>query len=69
MTIETKYNIGNYVYFLGNGCIARSFITSIETLTTDKSSPSIVKYHLAEAPTAMSEFLLFESKEDLIKSL
>jgi hypothetical protein len=70
MQVTTIYNIDNYVWFIGNGCLAKSKITSIEIhiVSKDATHPDI-KYHIEELPNPMREHMIFETKEALIQSL
>lgn len=69
MTINTKFNIDNYVWFLGNGCLAKKRILSIEAHVVSKTGAPDIKYHIEEVPQPMREHMIFESKEALLQSL
>lgn len=69
MQVETKFNIDNYVWFLGNGCIARKRILSISINIYSKEGNPSVKYDIEDTQNPMSEHVVFETKEDLLQSL
>ena len=71
MTIETKYNIGDEVWFIWENRAQRALIKGIKHITAD---PEIsVTYELDkmwyDAPLLFREFALFPTKEELLKSL
>ena len=69
MTIETKFNIDNYVWFLGNGCVAKKRIIAIEAHVISKTGNPDIKYHIDELPNPMREHMIFDTKEALLQSL
>ena len=64
MTIETKYNIGDKVWFHFCGQIESGIIACIEIY-----SPYKVFYRMKENCVAFMEYDLFPTKEELLKSL
>lgn len=67
MTFNTKYSIGDKVWFLGNGFIAEDIITGISTDTRENGVTSVIYYF--QNHECKHETSLFESKEALIQSL
>lgn len=63
MTIETKYNIGDRVWFLFQGKVQSGYIISI-TIYRD-----YVVYNMRTNCLSFKESLLFPTKEELLKSL
>lgn len=64
MTIKTKYNIGDEVWFRFCGQIESGIIASIEIY-----SPCEIFYRMKVNCVAFMEYDLFPTKEELIKSL
>lgn len=69
MQVETKFNIDNYVWFLGNGCVAKKRILSIDIKILSKTGEPDIKYHIEDLPNPMRENMIFETKEALLQSL
>ena len=69
MVIETKFDIDNNVWFVGNGSIGCGRIVGIEISVISIKGPHTVKYNVFELPNSMYDFQLFETKEALIQSL
>lgn len=75
MTIETKYNIGDEVWWLTNDCkspikcsnVARINITIYESQTS--VFYVLENWHPYDGYTFLSEKCLFPTKEELLKSL
>lgn len=63
MTIETKYNIGDKVWFMFQGQVQSGYIASI-TIYRD-----CVIYNMRANCLSFKELLLFPTKEELIKSV
>lgn len=69
MQIQTRFDIDDNVWFLGNGCVARKRITGIEIHIISKQGTPDIKYHIESLPHPMKESMIFDTKEELIKSL
>lgn len=73
MTIETKYNIGNEVWFMHDNSVKSARIIKIEAvIEKDMNSAGIHKttlYHLFDYHKSYRESQLFPTKEELLKSL
>jgi hypothetical protein len=71
MTIETKYNIGDEVYYKRFGEIYKLRITGVKVI--EKAPISSVEYYVVEDNDSISmliaEQLLSPTKEELLKSL
>lgn len=63
MTIETKYNIGDEVWFMFQGKVQSGYIVSI-TIYGD-----CIIYNMRAYCLSFKESLLFPTKEELLKSL
>lgn len=73
MTIETKYNIGERVYFMHNNKVDNACISDIDVLIRYdrnhiRSNPDVSIYYYIDS-RKYSELNLFPTKEELIKSL
>lgn len=73
MTIETRYNIGDKVWFMYNNSVKCELIIKINALIEkDMNSTNIhitILYHLYDYDTSYIESKLFPTKEELLKSL
>lgn len=73
MTIETRYNIGDKVWFMYNNSVKCEPIIKINALIEkDMNSTNIhitILYHLYDYCTSYIESKLFPTKEELLKSL
>lgn len=69
MQVETKFNIDNYVWFLGNGCVAKNRILSIDIKILSKTGKPDIKYNIEGLHNPMRENMIFETKEALLQSL
>ena len=73
MTIETRYNIGDKVWFMYNNSVKCEPIIKINALIEkDINSTNIhitILYHLYDYDTSYIESKLFPTKEELLKSL
>lgn len=72
MTIETKHNLTKTVWLMLDNKPIKSLIWSIEpvvNITHDRGSSTKIRYRLEEMGKLYDEYELFESKEELIKSL
>ena len=71
MTIETKYNIGNEVWFIWENIVQSAKIEGIWNITVNPEQ--LVTYQLdmmwRNAPLLFKENALFPTKEELLKSL
>ena len=72
MTIETKYNIGQEVWFMNENKACSDIITAVNTYVTETFSN--VTYGFGntirtQIVTTMKESDLFPTKEELLKSL
>lgn len=70
MTIETKYNIGDKVWFIEENKPESDVILSIE-INVYKGE-CIIEYYLfanGNYPYGLNESILFPTKEELLKSL
>lgn len=70
MTIETKYNIHDKVFYMENNRVRSG---SINLIVPPRITPLTVKvdieYMLCYKDESLAEYLLFATKEDLLKSL
>lgn len=73
MTIETRYDIGDKVWFMYNNSVKCESIIKINALIEkDMNSTNIhitILYHLYDYDTSYIESKLFPTKEELLKSL
>ena len=71
MTIETKYNIGDEVWYKGFSNIYQLKVIGIKIIM--HSSLELIEYDVVEVdddiPLSIQEILLFPTKEELLKSL
>ena len=71
MTIETKYNIGDEVWYKGFPNIYQLKVIGIKIIM--RSSLELIEYDVVEVdddiPLGIQEILLFPTKEELLKSL
>lgn len=72
MVVETKFNIGQTVYFLQNSRIVTGTIHSVETYTMGEKD-SKVQYYIRTGGGLVVEpyleFILFLNREELLNSL
>lgn len=69
MTIETKYNIGDEVWYRGyHNCISKGVVTTI-TIQIEDTQINIFYSVNGKLAKAYSECMCFPTKEDLLKSL
>lgn len=69
MTIETKYNIGDKVWYKRHGKIFHDTICEIK-VNIDCFGEAYIHYKLWDTPDVLKEESdLFSTKEELIKSL
>lgn len=68
MKIETKYSIGQEVWINENGTPRKCRVKWIEVLALELMGTNI-KYKVLSCEPPLSESLVFETKEDLLKSL
>lgn len=70
MKIETKYDIGQWVYFMLENKVAMGEITRIE-LRIEKEKGVDTKYivEYCHTPYTHYEYHLYPTKEELLKSL
>lgn len=66
MKIETKFNIGDCVYFMSSNTVQKDFIQAICILIPENQFPEI-KYAIPSH--YYSQDKIFASKEELLKSL
>jgi hypothetical protein len=75
MTINTKFNVGDFVYFIRNNQVITSKAGSISVLTGGHSSTTEIKYHiifnlgLSTYTESIKESELFATKQELLNSL
>jgi hypothetical protein len=72
MTIETKYNIGEYVYALLNGKIASFIVSQISIVRTEHNTYTTYGLRTKNEPIITintTERFMFPTKEELLKSL
>lgn len=69
MTIETKFNVGDEVYFMKDNRVKRGKVQSIILPTIESSAMPQIKYTLLSETTYEYEHLLFKTKEELLQSL
>lgn len=71
MTIETKYNIGDEVYYKRFGEVYELKIIGVKVI--EKKPISSIEYYVIEdddnISMCLAEQLLFPTKEELLKSL
>jgi len=67
MVIETKYNIGDIVYFMNSNTVCHDIITKITITSTKEGEDHII--YLLEKYSLYKEDFLFKSKHELLKSL
>lgn len=73
MTIETKYNIGDKVWFMHNNSVNSAIIIKIDFIIersmNDTSIHQHAWYSLYNYHSPYSEQSIFSTKEELLKSL
>ena len=73
MKIETKYNIGDEVWFMHDNRVKSAIIIKIKAvIEKDMNSSALVQdtwYYLYNYPNPYIECRLFTTKEELLKSL
>lgn len=69
MTIETKFNVGDEVYFLQNNRVKKGKIQHIILPVIESNAMPQIKYTLLAEPLYEFEHLLFKTKEELLQSL
>ena len=71
MTIETKYNIGDEVWFIWENKVQSAKIDSLWGITGNPEKSVIYQLNMKwnEAPLLFKEYGLFPTKEELLKSL
>lgn len=67
MTIETKYNLGDKVFYLESGCVLSGKITSVSTYHTKNSA--IINYEVDGSVKDYPQSQLFKTKQELLDSL
>ena len=68
MIIETKYNIGDEVWINENGTPRKCWVKWIEVLALEILGTNI-KYKVLGYEPPLSECLIFQTKQELLKSL
>lgn len=71
MTIETKFNIGDEVWFMKENKPTKKVVDFIEIITASTTSKSFIQYGLKMEGVVerVAEKYLFSTKEELLKSL
>lgn len=71
MTIETKYNIGDEVWFIWDNIVRNAKIDGIWSITVNPEKSIIYQLNMTwhDAPLLFKENALFPTKEELLKSL
>lgn len=69
MTIETKYNIGDKVWFMHNNSVNCETIIKIDVFIERDVIYNNIFYHIYNYCSPYIEQKLFPTKEDLLKSL
>ena len=71
MTIETKYNIGDEVWFMKENKPTKRVVDFIEIIAASTTSKSFIQYGLkiGSVVERVVESHLFPTKEELLKSL
>lgn len=70
MTIKTKFNIDDIVYFMYDNKVYNGRIKNIKIyIKSDNSIKNIYDIHFARGITYSCEEPLFKTKEELLKSL
>lgn len=71
MTIETKFNIGDEVWFMKENKPTKKVVDFIEIITASTTSKSFIQYGLKMEGVVerVTEKYLFSTKEELLKSL
>lgn len=71
MTIETKFNIGDEVWFMKENKPTKKVVDFIEIITASATSKSFIQYGLKMEGVVerVTEKNLFSTKEELLKSL
>jgi len=67
MKIETKYSIGQTVYFLESNSVRNGRITKIFIETTEDKTE--VEYRNSDSQNIFEEIKLFKSKKELLENL
>lgn len=68
MEINTKCNVGDFVYLLGNCCIKRVMVIDIRISVKDINKRNI-QYNLTGYPDYVDEDDIFVSKEEAVQYL
>ena len=71
MTIETKFNIGDEVWFMKENKPTKKVVDFIEIIAASTTSKSFIQYGLKMEGVVerVTEKYLFPTKEELLKSL
>ena len=71
MTIETKFNIGDEVWFMKENKPTKKVVDFIEIIAASTTSKSFIQYGLKMEVVVerVTEKYLFSTKEELLKSL
>ena len=71
MTINTKYNIGDVIYSMGNNKVLLDHITSIliRTIADHKGNIITEIRYETKSSRCLNESLVFPSKEELLATL
>ena len=71
MIIETKFNIGDEVWFMKENKPTKKVVSFIEIIAASTTSKSFIQYGLKTEGVVerMTEKHLFQTKEELLKSL
>lgn len=69
MQINTKYNIGDKVWWIENNKVHQGNVRSIHFSMYDSDYGSVLVYLLAGDVRDFKEDVLFPTKEELLKSL
>lgn len=67
MTIETKYNIGDEVWFICSNLVQTSTVRKIRPIINRDNN--LIYYYVDGLPYEYSETKLFPTKAELLKSL
>lgn len=70
MTIETKYNVGQRVFFMEQNKVISDTIISIRTLSAISTDTTVLyEFQPSNIKYTKWEWELFANKEELLKSL
>ncbi len=72
MTVECKFNLNQYVYFMHQNVVRQEIIEEIDLIAFLNSDGKIImdnKYKTSSGFSNLGERYLFNSKEELLKSL